>query len=345
LPAVSQGFILRVAEWTQSRMKKLIKTALGRFVIRVAMQFPRTRRPLRPAGLRCSQGLFGNRIVSIPFDRGRALRLTNLDESYLAFQLFWRGFRYYEPITRLLLIELLHPGATFLDVGAHHGFFSLTTSLLVDGLPVIAFEPNPSNFRILQANAIANESTNLRCEPFAISDCDGTATLHLTASDMSASLMKGFQAHDTEQIGSVEVRTTTLDNYVRLNQLGRPMVIKVDIEGHEGAFMRGAMETIRRSKPDIVLEVVEDQDPAWVADLKSLGYRFYPITDQGLTETDAPRLIKRFPLLFLNHLISARPKEELENIFERLEPQIRGINLLDSSKHFPKEQWPLLWKE
>jgi FkbM family methyltransferase len=197
----------------------------------------------------------------------------------------------------------------------------------------------------LQANALANERTNLRCEPLAISDGDGTATLYLTASDMSASLMKGFQAHDTEQIGSVEVRTTTLDSYVRLNQLAGPMVIKVDIEGHEGAFMRGAMETIRRYKPDIVLEVVEDQDPAWVAELKSLGYRFYPITDREFTETDAPRLIKRFPLLFLNYLISARPREELAQIFERMEPQIRAMNLLDSSKHFPKEEWPLLWKE
>jgi hypothetical protein len=109
--------------------------------------------------------------------------------------------------------------------------------------------------------------------------------------------------------------------------------------------MRGAMQTIRTHRPDIVLEVVEDQDPAWVAELKSLGYRFYPITDRGLTETDAPRLIKRFPLLFLNHLISARPREELAKIFKRVEPQIRAMNLLDSSKHFPKEQWPLLWKE
>jgi len=329
---------------SEARMKKPIKTALGRSVIRMAMQFPRARRTLRTAGLRCSQGLFENRIVSIPFDRRRVLRLTNVDESYLAFQLFWRGFQYYEPITRLLLIELLRPGTTFLDIGAHHGFFSLTASLFVDRLRVVAFEPNPSNFRILQANAAANAITNLSCEPLAISDCDGTATLYLTASDMSASLMKGFQAHDTEQIGSVEVRTTTLDSYTRLNQFGGPMVIKVDIEGHEGAFMRGAAETIRRCKPDIILEVVEDQDPAWVAGLKALGYRFYPITDQGLTETDAPHLIKRFPLLFLNYLISARPREELEKIFERLGPHIRAINLLDSSKYFPKEEWPLLWK-
>jgi FkbM family methyltransferase len=326
-------------------MKKLIKTALGRFVISVATQFPRTRRTFRTAGLRCSQGLFGNRIVSIPFDPGGVIRLTNLDESYLAFQLFWRGFQYYEPITRLLLLELLRPGATFLDIGAHHGFFSLTASLLIDRLRVIAFEPNPSNFQILEANTLANQTTNLHCEPLAISDREGTAALYLTASDMSASLMKGFQAQDTEQIGSVEVRTTTLDSYIPLNQLGGPMVIKVDIEGHEGAFMRGAAETIRRFQPDIVLEVVEDQDPSWVAELKSLGYHFYPITDQGLTQTDAPRLVKRFPFLFLNHLISARPREELAKLFERLEPRIRTMNLLDSSKHFPKEEWPLLWSE
>jgi FkbM family methyltransferase len=273
------------------------------------------------------------------------LRLTTVDKSYLAFQLFWHGLNYYEPITRLLLGRLLQPGATLLDIGAHHGFFALTTGLVADGVRVIAFEPNPGNFRILQANVAANYLANVHCEPLAVSDCDGAATLYLTASDMSASLKKGFQSHDTQQIGSLEVRTTALDRYLPARRIAAPIVIKVDIEGHEAAFMRGAMETIRKFKPEIILEVVEDQDPKWVADLKALGYRFYPITDRGLSEIEAPRLIKRFPFLFLNHLLTTRPPEELSAMFNSIGPEARAINLLDTSKHFRKEDWPLLWSE
>jgi FkbM family methyltransferase len=323
----------------------MIKRALGWTAIRVASRIPGTKRVLRSAGLRCSQGLFGNRLISIQTDRRRTLRLSHVDESYLAFQLFWRGFSYYEPITRLLLGSLLPPGATFLDIGAHHGFFTLSIGVLLEDVRIIAFEPNPTNFKILEANVAANPLTRVCCESLAISNRDGTAPLYLTGSDMSASLKKGFQSQDTEQIGTVEVRTTGLDSYLNSKRIGAPMVIKVDIEGHEAAFMRGAMETLRRYKPDIVLEVVEEQDPHWVAELKNLGYHFYSITDRGLTEMDSPALVKRFPFLFLNHLLSTRPEAELRTIFHRIEPEVRDINLLDTSKHFRKEDWPLLWCE
>jgi len=76
-----------------------------------------------------------------------------------------------------------------------------------------------------------------------------------------------------------------------------------------------------------------------------LRYRFYPITDEGLLESEAPKLVKRFPFLFLNHLLSVRPKQELAPIFERVREQTGKLNLLETSKHFPKEKWPKLWKE
>ena len=325
-------------------MRRIVKRALGRCVVPLAQKLPRGRRFLRPIGARTSEGFFGDRIVSIQTTKHRSLRLTNLDESYLAFQLFWHGGHYYEPITRALVEVLLQPGDVFLDIGAHIGFFSLTAALSIDGLKVIAFEPNPKNFRILKANAAINGLANLACEPVAISDQEGTATLYLTESDMSASLMKDFQAEDTQQIDSIEVRTATLDSYLERHGVQGPLLIKVDIEGYEPAFFRGAAKTIAKHKPDIILEVLYDQEPELVARLKSLGYHFYPITDEGLFELPAPRLIKRFPFLFLNHLLSTKPKHELAAIFNRVGEAIRGIDLLETSKHFPKEQWPSLWQ-
>jgi FkbM family methyltransferase len=326
-------------------MKRIIKNTLGRCVVSLAHKLPQSRSFLKALGLRTSQGVFEDRIVSIPLKGSRPLRLTHVDESYLAFQLFWRGSDYYEPITRQLLQILVQPRDTFLDLGAHIGFFSLSVGLSVPGVQVIAFEPNPKNFRILEANATANGMTDIVCESSAISESDGSATLYLTDSDMSASLMKDFQAEDTKQISSIEVRTTSLDSYLRRQRIGSRMIIKVDIEGHEPAFFRGALQTIEVHKPDIVLEVLYDQDPAIVSWLKLLGYHFYPITDGVLVELDAPRLVKRFPFLFLNHLLSVRPKQELIAIFDRVAAATGNLNLLETSKHFPKEEWPLLWQE
>ena len=326
-------------------VKGILKRLLGGGAISAAEMLPWARRFLRPLGMRTSQDLFGDRIVSIQIPGRQAFRLRHVDESYLAFQLFWRGGEYYEPITRALVEALLRPGDTFLDIGAHIGFFSLTTGLSCPGIKIIAFEPNPKNFRMLQANTAANGLNKVVCEAIAISEGDGEATLYLTDSDMSASLMKDFQAEDTKQVEEIRVCTAAVDSYVLRHRVQGPFVIKVDIEGHEPAFFRGAAETIATQKPDIILEVLYDQDPALISHLKSLGYHFYPITDEGFVELEAPRLVKRFPFLFLNHLLSARPKQEIASLFEGIGEKVRNLNLLNTSKHFPKEQWPDLWPD
>src|ERR1700716_3445890 len=106
-------------------MKTVVKQAVGRGIIPFAQRLSRGRQLLRRLGLRTSRDLFGDRIVSIHFTDGRSFRLANVDASYLSFQLFWRGGEYYEPITRMLLEGLLRPGDTFLDIGAHVGFFTI----------------------------------------------------------------------------------------------------------------------------------------------------------------------------------------------------------------------------
>jgi FkbM family methyltransferase len=324
-------------------MKGLLKNTLGLTAISLAEAFPFARTRLRNLGLRCSPGRFGNRVVTLRSPSGRPVRLARIDDCYLALQLFWRGVSYYEPLTRTLLEAVIRPGDTFLDLGAHLGFFSLAVGLGQPGLRIVAFEPNPKNFRVLLANFEANNLTHVVCEPLAISDREGSALLYLTESDMSASLQKGFQEQDTLQVGSIEVRTTSLDGYARAHGLGGRMLIKVDIEGHEAAFFRGAAQTIAACKPDLILEVLGEQDAEILAWLKSLGYRFYPITDEGLIEVDEPRLIKRFPLLFLNYLLSARPLAELAGPFECVRAAAASLDLLETSKHFPPAEWPGLW--
>ena len=328
--------------WVQSKI--MLKQVLGAGAISIAARWHGMRSRLSTVGLRCSRGVFGDRVVRIPVEQGRELRLTHIDDSYLAFELFWRGVNYYEPITRRLLEALLQPDATFVDVGAHIGFFSLVIASSLSRPKVIAFEPNPQNFRNLVANVKVNHLSNVLCEAMAISDREGTATLYLTESDMSASLMKDFQAEDTTQVGTIEVSTITLDTYVQMRRISGPMIIKVDMEGHEPAFFRGAGGTLQRHHPDIVLEVLYDMDPELIAYLTSLGYHFYPITDKGFLEETTPRLVKRYPFLFLNHFISTRSRAEVAEVFEHVRRATANINLMKTSKHFPKERWPLLWQ-
>lgn len=57
----------------------------------------------------------------------------------------------WEPYTTELFQHALKPGATVLDIGAHHGYFSLLAARCVGkGGRVYAFEPAPGNFQILK---------------------------------------------------------------------------------------------------------------------------------------------------------------------------------------------------
>ncbi len=162
-----------------------------------------------------------------------------------------------------------------------------------------------------------------------MSDCDGTAPFFLADSDMSASLRSDFAFHKTPPI---LVRTVSLDSYLRARALSGRTVIKVDVEGAEDAFFRGARHTIATHRPDIVAEVATSAAPQYTEMLGDLGYRWYPITDQGLVPVQELQPTVRGNLLFLNYLFSARPPEDLAALFERIRPAIRKIDLSQTSK-------------
>src|SRR6266446_7072260 len=228
-----------------------IKRWIGRGLLNFCDLFPQTKPLLRNPGLRTKKEWFGGRVVLVQLPSGKSMKLASVGENYLSFELFWRGTQYYEPITSLVLQELAGPGATFIDVGANIGFYSLLLSRREPRLNVIAFEPNPKNYRLLKMNVSLNGFHRVLCEPLALSDADGTALLHLSASDMSASLHADFDSHPTK---SVEVETTTLDNYLARNKMECPLVIKLDAEGHEESVLKGARETLHSLQPDIITE-------------------------------------------------------------------------------------------
>jgi FkbM family methyltransferase len=306
-----------------------IKRLFGQCLLNFCDQVPAAKPFLKRLGLRTSQAWFENRTVRVQMPGGESLKLTGLAQNYLSFQLFWYGTGYYEPVTTLLARELVRTADAFIDVGANVGFYSLVLSALQPGLRVIAFEPNPKNFQILEANARLNRFEQLACVPRAVSDTEGTAVLYLSPSDMSASLEKDF---DPTLGTALNVTTTTLDAYLAQSPLPGRLVIKVDVEGHEAAFFKGAEQTIALRKPDIITEVTLHQEDLPIAFLQELGYGFYQITDQGLLPTKKLTAVTRGRFRFLNCLLSVQPEDKVNALFRRIQPAVRRIDLTQTSK-------------
>ncbi len=123
------------------------------------------------------------------------------------------------------------------DVGAHVGLWSRPLSNMFG--KVISFEPLQAFHEILLANA-----PNIDLQPYALGDRPGSVSFEMPADNSG-------MAHVTagsEGAGNIEVRT--------LDSFQFPIVdfIKIDCEGYEYPVLKGAVETLRRCKPTIVVE-------------------------------------------------------------------------------------------
>ncbi|HWF17990.1 MAG TPA: FkbM family methyltransferase [Verrucomicrobiae bacterium] len=325
---------MRTAKQTKSLISANLKKFAGECLLNCCDRFPAAKPFLRQWGLRTQPSWFADSVVRVQTPEGRSFQLGSIAQNYLSFELFWRGVSYYEPVTAMLACEMVRTADTFIDVGANIGFFSLVLSTFKPGLRVISFEPNPKNFQLLQKNVRLNHFDRVTCEPLALSDISGTAALFLSASDMSASLESDFEATPGP---SLKVSTVTLDGYLAQRPLSGRLLIKVDVEGHEAAFFKGAQRTISSFKPDIISEVTLRRDAVPLALLKELGYSFYQITDHGLLPTEELAMVIRGQFRFLNCLLSARPASEVAELFNRIQPRVRRIDLTQTSKFVPAE--------
>lgn len=156
----------------------------------------------------------------------------------------------------------LRAGDTFVDVGAHHGLYSIHASKIVGSEGrVIAVEPNPPSLERLRANIALNRLANVTVEPVAFGQAEGKLRLYSSASENTAlaSLAEANARQAGESTQSVDVPVIPMD--VVMARLGakRIGVIKIDTEGAEVLVLRGATETLRMHRPVLVMEVVDHQ--------------------------------------------------------------------------------------
>ncbi len=151
----------------------------------------------------------------------------------------------------------------FYDVGAHIGYFSMKAALRVGPAGrVVSFEPNPETVALLRDNAHANHFDNVVVEPIACTEREQMLTLYAAGeANTGASSLSADNA--TIQRGQTprpySVRGRPIDDVTNELKLTRVDAIKIDVEGAEGLVLRGALETLKRFHPKVVMEVVARQ--------------------------------------------------------------------------------------
>ena len=143
----------------------------------------------------------------------------------------------WEPRETRYLTTLLRPGQTFVDVGAHVGYFSLFAARLVGpGGTVVAVEPEPRNLDLLQRNIARNGVDTVRVVPFAAAAAEATMSLALDEENRGGHRLV---ASDDPQAGP-SVRCVRLDDVLP----ERVDVIKIDAQGYDHEVIEGLERTL-----------------------------------------------------------------------------------------------------
>ncbi|HEY8461645.1 MAG TPA: FkbM family methyltransferase [Blastocatellia bacterium] len=263
-----------------------INTYRLKYIPEILRWFP----PEMPGKARLARTLLGPslgaRDVKISGRRGIEFIAPSLQES-VGFHLLVDGV--YESELLGFMLDKLQPkaaGATFIDVGANIGSFTLPVAKsLGAGGRVIAIESSPTIFPYLKRNVELNGLSNISLAQCAASDVDlQEVPFYEAPIDSFGMGSLGAQFNGKP----IPVITRTLDSILAEHGVDRVDLIKVDVEGFEVGVFRGAKKLLNGpGAPLIVFEFcdwAEDRVPGGQRGdaqrvLRDYGYRIWKLSD------------------------------------------------------------------
>jgi FkbM family methyltransferase len=171
---------------------------------------------------------------------------------------------------------LVRPNAVAIDIGANRGIY--TRIMLTRTRNVICVEPNPDCARLLErvfgkdARVITGAASNKNMD----------VTLRIPDAGSGFATVEQGNLSFSGTFEPIRVKAFRIDDL----QLENVSFMKIDVEGHELAVLEGALETLKRNQPSILLEAEERHRARAVATVKefleALGYEGYMLEREAL---------------------------------------------------------------
>lgn len=198
-----------------------------------------------------------------------------------------RAKRYFargEPEVRWLA-QLVDRTRTTIDVGANNGVYAWWLSRL--SAHCYAFEPNP----IFQSDIRAS-GRNITASSVALSNTTGTARLFIPSDVRTGADMTGLATLRDDALGAGREFEVAL---AQLDSLSMPPIgfIKIDVEGHEMEVLEGAIATIKRDRPVLLIEAEERHKAnavsvlvEWFGQIEMVGFWLQDNTWKSVSQFD-----------------------------------------------------------
>ena len=201
-------------------------------------------------------------------------------------ELMYNGF---EEAEIRFVQRLLRPGMTVLDVGAHHGLYTLLTSKCVGRRGrVLAIEPSPREFDRLSRHVRLNHRSNVALERCAAGNESGEADLFQVEGfrDWGNSLRPPAVPEPTR---TIRVPIRKLDDLLEARGISQVDFIKLDAEGGELSVLDGARKLLQTApRPAILAEVEDLRTQPWGYAAREIlhrlalwNYRWFALSETG----------------------------------------------------------------
>lgn len=176
------------------------------------------------------------------------------------------------------------------DIGAHFGVFSLAAAHF--GGRAVAVDPSPTATRMIAVETRLNRCKGaIQILQAAVSDSNGVVGM-LSSGVFSDGYFKFVRGRSSSDL--TETQALTVDQISE--RFGAPTHIKIDVEGHEAAVLRGAHSTLAKYSPVLFLELhnefvsADGGDPGSTLDsLDESGYATYSLDGSVISRKDILR--------------------------------------------------------
>ena len=204
-----------------------------------------------------------------------------------------------------------------LDIGANIGNHTLYFANELHASKVISFEPVHGTFEILKKNIeINNLKDRVEIHNCGLSDKDGTASIgHLDPGNIGGTDL-------IESGGDMVIKT--LDDF----NIPKVTFMKIDVEGMEIKMLEGAIKTIKRNRPVIMIESFSEKFPMVDDFFSDLNYD-HIMTNPWQDYLFYPKEFKDFE------------DENVENYDVVIHVSSDQVKILSQSLKYIKKNWKL----